>query len=408
MKKSVLSAIVFLLTSVCASYAQTYTSPWESADKETKSVLVRVDSMISQGQYKSAYDELEKVGEKNSFILAKQAEICINFYAQSISHRFFGLTDLKKGQTLDDVRKFGGNFSLVAFDPEENFKDRIPGKDSGILYLEQGNYYFDVLQRYSGSWKIADSEIVNRIIDSYENAFRQNIITESSLNNYANTQLQQKQFSKAAEKLIQLTSMSPKNGDYQYNLAYAFLLTGKYESALERAKLAASLYKNNSYVFDSYLLASDADSNLNRVDDALMYLQKADQLIPGDYRIPMKKNKLLVEANRISEAADAGIQLFSMAPDNPAAGQMLLRNYEASSHGVQLLDLFQVLAGKYSANSAVLANIYFCKSQAEYHLGRKKDAISSIEIAREYFKKIESSGDGIFTTIDSQVKIYEQ
>lgn len=75
------------------------------AQKES-SVLKKADKMVASRQYESAYrllDEYDPANDKVAVVLKKE-DILLNYFAQSIMHKFFSLKDLDEDETLQFMR----------------------------------------------------------------------------------------------------------------------------------------------------------------------------------------------------------------------------------------------------------------------------------------------------------------
>ncbi|MBO4507558.1 MAG: hypothetical protein J5747_02855, partial [Spirochaetaceae bacterium] len=90
---------------------------YSDADDATKAVLAKVDALIEQEQYQSAFGATNGEGCQEEYLLAKRIEIATNYFAQSIMHQMFAFKNLEEGQTLYDVRTGTGDYSLMMFDP---------------------------------------------------------------------------------------------------------------------------------------------------------------------------------------------------------------------------------------------------------------------------------------------------
>ena len=117
------AAAVFAL--FCAALVFAQKSPYDGAPADTQVLLKKADGLIQKEQYESAFGALNALDDE--FMLAKKIEIAINYFAQSMMHQMFAFKNLKKGETLYDVRSGGGSYSLVLFDPVkavEEFKKK--------------------------------------------------------------------------------------------------------------------------------------------------------------------------------------------------------------------------------------------------------------------------------------------
>lgn len=83
-----------------------------------RATLKKAEGLVAQRQYASAFAMLDALDPANDrpAVLAMKADIVLHFFAQSMNHMVFSLVDLKKGESLDSVRR---NFEMgdaFAFD----------------------------------------------------------------------------------------------------------------------------------------------------------------------------------------------------------------------------------------------------------------------------------------------------
>lgn len=76
-----------------------------------RATLKKAEGLVAQRQYASAFAMLEALDPANDrpAVLAMKADIVLHYFAQSINHMIFSLADLKKGESLDSVRR---NFEM--------------------------------------------------------------------------------------------------------------------------------------------------------------------------------------------------------------------------------------------------------------------------------------------------------
>lgn len=76
-----------------------------------RATLKKAEGLVAQRQYASAFamlDELDPTNDRPA-VLAMKADIVLHYFAQSLNHMVFSLVDLKKGESLDSVRR---NFEM--------------------------------------------------------------------------------------------------------------------------------------------------------------------------------------------------------------------------------------------------------------------------------------------------------
>ena len=86
--------------------------------QNVRATLKKAEGLVAQRQYASAFAMLDALDPANDrpAVLAMKADIVLHYFAQSMNHMVFSLVDLKKGESLDSVRR---NFEMgdaFAFD----------------------------------------------------------------------------------------------------------------------------------------------------------------------------------------------------------------------------------------------------------------------------------------------------
>jgi tetratricopeptide (TPR) repeat protein len=382
--------------------------PGAGPDAAAKALLASCDSLVGQAKYLSAYRLLAAVKDPSDYVLAKEIEICVRYFAQSLDHRMFGLVDLKPGETLEGLRKSGGTFTMVALDPAEAVKDYLARHPaSGLLYKSLGDYYYDVFLRYEGRWLDSDPEIVKRAIENYDSAFAADSLDARSLGDYAELLLRQGEFARAIPILAKAISLEPSNGNAHYNLAYACLQAKDYARAISEVKLSMDFYKANpSYLADCYILASDASKHAGDYSGALDWIESAAKLRPGDYHVLRDEIPLFLIKGDSGTAQKKAETLFAMAPKNPSASQMIMEGYYFAEKMPELAAFFEHAQKAYLGNDEALGNIRFHYAKLAHDMGEDKKARELLDTAESDFRKVLKSDNEVFKAIADQKAAY--
>ena len=102
-----------------------------------KNVLKNADQMIANRQYLSAYQLLDNFDPNNDNIavVLKKEHIVLNYFSQSIMHKIFSLSDLKEGESLNEIRQ---NFETGDIaKTHEQFRDRKMTCEEVIDYIAE-------------------------------------------------------------------------------------------------------------------------------------------------------------------------------------------------------------------------------------------------------------------------------
>lgn len=329
MKKSInyFLAVISTVLLTSAAFAQDIPDPYAPADAATKQILDETNALISDEKYESAFNHLSK-DNTNEYIIAKKIEICDNYFASSIMHQMFGFKDLEAGENLNDIRKNGGSFNSIVFDPVAIVTDyEAKNNTSAILEKSLGDYYMSVYNHYQGNWNENDQDVLAHCIQYYDLAYGKNCYTVQSLDDFSYACLLTKDYSKAAELLEkELNYQSDPN--IHYNLAITYINMSNTEKAASEAEQAALGYDTNlDYKIDAYLLCADCMLAGNNVDKAKQYAEMAASFSENDYRIFDEYLEIYLVAKDYDNASKYADKLFAVAPENPSATQMIFKRY---------------------------------------------------------------------------------
>ena len=244
----------FLFSLICLFVFGTSLFGWDvysGANDVTKATLAKVDALIEQEQYQSAFAAASGEGEEE-YLLAKRIEIATNYFAQSIMHQMFAFKNLEEGQTLYDVRTGTGDFSLMMFDPVIAV---AKNGETPILDYALGAYYADVRGRYGDQWLITVDELYKKEEENFRKAYDAGVYDAYSLSElglayaYFGDNDSAISIYVAKEKEYELT------GNDDYNYGFCFLRTGQSEKgAFYLANSIPKYADNPQYQYDSYSL----------------------------------------------------------------------------------------------------------------------------------------------------------
>lgn len=255
---------------------------YDGADKDTLKKLAECDKCISQGQFLTAWSKVG--GCENEYIIYKYVELCTQYYAKSIMHTSFGFVNLKKGQTLHDVRISDEEFTLPYTSPSPEdiinlYKEK--NGDSLVLQLALANYYYDGIRRYKDLWFITPEEVIPIALKTYETALKKKVYDEIVLENLAQIYTGKNDFASAEGIYEKLTAKFPKNGTYWYNYTVCLMQCQKYEKAIGSAQQAVDNPEATvEFHYDAYMILSDAYCWSNNGKDADRVLREAIKKYP--------------------------------------------------------------------------------------------------------------------------------
>lgn len=349
--------VLVLFTCILNMYSET--DLYSGAPKATRTKIENANKLVKERKYQSAFTSLGKE-DLNEYLIAKKTELCLNYFAQSIMHQMFAFKDLNKNEDLYELRNSKGNFQMEMFDPVKIISEFDPNNKIPILNKTLGDYYFDINLRYNSRWLISDNEVQQSAMKYYQLALEHNCFTSQSLANFAETCLYQGDYEKSVELYTRALKIDKTNPNWHYNLAIAYLNTGKFESAIKEGEIAYKGYAPNiGYQIDCLLLCADCSASIKKEAGAIEYLQTALQLSTDDYRIYKRLNAFYLALGDTKNAAHNADVLFSMFPTNPAASQIILDNYKHAKKNTELVDFFNRNILKFQGQFEALGNLYF-------------------------------------------------
>ncbi len=394
----VLSAVIF------GAYAKpaAKSDPYSGADKSTKKLLQKADDFIAQEKYDSAFKTLDS--KENEYIIAKKTEICINYFVQSIGHRMFAFKDLENGETIMDLRKNGGEFTMFMYDPVEIIQS-YTGKngEKPILNLALGLYYDDILYRYPGVWFSSDKEVAENAIKYLQRALDQKFFTDKSLSELSFLYSKAGQFENSnkvlkfkKEQKIQFTK------DDLYNYGVNSYYSGDYDIAIEYLTKSETEYKDNpEYLFDVYYMLSNCYIGKKDYKNAKTSLAECKKFFPQDNRITASLISLSAAQNDKSEAVKTAKELFATAPKNKAVTQTIIKTFENADVYSWLPDFFDSCIADYKKDSHALENLYYHYAITLETLGMHSKACDAATKAKTQFIKNGTFNEEVCKSMDA-------
>jgi Flp pilus assembly protein TadD len=116
--------------------------------------------------------------------------------------------------------------------------------------------------------------------------------------------------------------LEPREAEYHYTLALALNDAGNLNNAITELQEATRLNPRLADAWRNLGLARAAKEDL---PGALEALRRAEELSPGDARIPYARATVLARLDRMSEARAAATHALELRPDYPEARELLQR-----------------------------------------------------------------------------------
>ena len=380
----------FLFSLICLCIFGSSLFGWDvysGADDATKSVLAKVDALIEQKQYQSAFGAASGEGCQEEYLIAKRIEIATNYFAQSIMHQMFAFKNLEEGQTLYDVRTGTGDYSLMMFDPVaavESFMEQNGEKP--VLYYALGAYYTDVRSRYGDQWLITVDELYEKTAENFRKAYNAGVYDAFSLSELATCYFFMDDFRSAGEIYEKKASEYELNPNDNYHYAIIFWFSGRAAEGLPYMEKAIEGYADiPEYQCDAYVVAARMCFATQDYERAEQFLIECKNKYPQDYRITQYSITLYALQHLNDKAVQSSFELFWLAPTNPTVCQLMMQEAQSAGNMEFLPGFFDQALVLYAENSGALENLYFHYAYTLCLMQRNEEAWNMVLKAREAF-----------------------
>ena len=360
---------------------------YSGADDATKAVLAKVDTLIAEEQYQSAFSAANGEDCQEEYLLAKRIEIATNYFAQSIMHQMFAFKNLEEGQTLYDVRTGTGDYSLMMFDPAVSAGSYMAAHgEKPVLYYALGAYYADVRGRYGDQWLISVEELYEKEAENFRKAYDGGVYDAFSLSELATSYFYLYDTNSAEEIYKKKATLYELNPNDNYNYALILWLSGRSAEGLPYMEKSIEGYADiPEYQCDAYIIAARMCLSTQNYDRAEQLLIECKQKYPDDYRITQYSITLYALLNQNDKAIESSFEMFAIAPTNPAACQLIMQEAQSAGNMDFLPGFFDQALELYTDNSGAVENLYFHYSYTLCLMGRNEEAWDMVRKAREVF-----------------------
>ncbi|MCR4828444.1 MAG: tetratricopeptide repeat protein [Bacteroidales bacterium] len=217
-----------------------------------KSVLKKADKLIAKRQYKSAYELLDRYDATNdrAAIVLKKEEIVLNYFSLNIMHMMYALDDLKKGESLDEIRGSMEKMSEMFTFESDSLLLRLLAKNPDDPSLLDGHaaYHYAILFDYGEEmWITYTDSVCWHYIEEASNA---NVSAKASyllgLRNTYNAD-----YPSAVRNFKQVIAKDATMWNAYYNMGFAYYNMEQYREALDCFRESYKGYKEIGYKGDA-------------------------------------------------------------------------------------------------------------------------------------------------------------
>jgi tetratricopeptide (TPR) repeat protein len=367
--------------------------PYAAASKACRDVLEIAETLSSQGKWKSAYkaiDDFDKA-DADPFALAMKTSLVLRGAVRSDMHRSFGLADLEEGQDLDSLRKGEGDYTPIPFDPPALADAQAANgiAPPGILSKMLGDYYYDVLGRFSGQWALSDDEILAKIAENYAKAYGVGVFDAASLLNHAEALVRLNRGDESDPIYRKAIELDPKNANVLYSYAMSLAYRGKKAEALLEVDMAIDAYGEDPSRINAIAFGARAAAELGDDAKAQAYFAIADKDYPNSPTPGILRHMIAVETGNGAAASAAADALVASFGSNPSVVRTLVSTWYSAGNTAEAREFLQRSIAKGGEDIAVATlNFYLAVllSQGSPIDADKAVALTALDEAESRFK----------------------
>jgi tetratricopeptide (TPR) repeat protein len=413
------AAAIFFVFSCASSFAQNKApslatpadiveslKPYAAATQACRDALKMAATLSSQGKWKSAYQALDDFDKANvdPFALAMKISLVLQGAVRSDMHRSFGLADLEVGQDLDGLRKGEGDYTPIPFDPpalaDEQASHGVAAP--GILSKMLGDYYYDVLGRFSGQWALSDDEILAKIAENYAKAYGVGVFDGASLLNYAEALVKLNRGDESDPIYRKAIELDPKNANALYSYAMSLSVRGKKAEALLAVDKAIDAYGEDASRINAIALGARTAAELGDDAKTQAYFATADKDYPDNPTPGILRHMIAVETGNRAAASDAADTLVAAYGSNPNVVRTLISTWYSAGGGADARAFLQRSIAKGGVDMTVATLDFYLAvllSQDSPGDADKALALTALDEAESRFKTFLGSENGVYGAI---------
>lgn len=404
-KKIILCLVVFFLSAEIFAESKSF---YSNASKETQALIKKADGLVAKGQYCSALSCFENIPD-NEYTIYKKNEILIENYIQTEDFVKFYLKDLKKGETLDELRvNCTQELTAYDFDVEKIIIEYESNNGSSfVLNLALANNYYSFLSCYGSYLEDYAEDLTEAIYENYVSAFENGCFDNKSLYYYGCFLTENKRYADAEKVFASLTELDKKNESVWYGYAVALYYQGKFETAADSVKTSIKLSSNskdNAYILNKNVLLADIYFNDGKYSEAENVLIKAMKKYPqSEYLLPFLGEIYLLQG-KTENAGNAFNQYIENFHQSDDVLETIVNVCRYNSYDDFLIELLEENCEKFSddfyfsaACYETLHFIYMEKhdfNKAEYALNKSEEfylKVPDIQGVEEFFSELRSN-----------------
>jgi len=312
---------------------------YAGASAKCSAALRAAYGLAAGGKWKSAYDGLVAFDAAGAdpYALAMRLDLVLSGALRTENHVSFALKDLEAAEQIDALRETEGDYEMFAFDPaalagalaavQAKAGAAVPAVLSKLL----GDYYYEALSFFQGSWTMPDEEAASKCIESYAAAVAAGRKDSLTLGRQVELLAQAGRMAEAEAPLRALIAIEPAQAQLRLNLAQLLLQLERSAEGMKALDEAiAAFAEGSSERLQAIALAARSSARLGDLDAYERYMADIAAAMPGNPSPSLLRHLISVERGWDQAARDAADGLMKDYGSEPQViGTIVSSWYEA-------------------------------------------------------------------------------
>ncbi len=377
----------------------------ETYSQGEDAIISKANQLVSEKKYETAFKELDDFDKENNNpkIAVVKSKILLDFFATSIMHQMFALTNIQPNEDISMYRGKNGSYTMFKFDPAE-ILNKLKKKNPKVCEINNalGEYYFDVKLKYGANWIESEEKLEKHIKENFSKAIENNCGSFMAYYALGLTELTNQKYKESVPLFLKAIEKNKDYGSSHYNLAYAYLYQDDRINAIKYAKNAAKLYSDSIYKAEAFRMIGQAYLELKDNKNALENFRSAEKYEYHNYYSLKPILNILVKSNDL-EYKKITEDFFNLDSDNPTILGDLENIYFENKKEDELIQFFNEQLTKHKNEDKIVGGLNF-------YLGKiyiEKDKVKAktyFETAKISFLKIFDKDHQVFKALEDGIK----
>jgi hypothetical protein len=389
-------------------YIALITSCFILAGQKSVNAQELVDSLIEKRQYLSAFEYLSQQPDTVVDAVLTKTELAMNYYWHSYKHRKFSFIDLRKGESIEQLRvqepygdtPFSFVIDSVLLDLEQLYPDDFRIKKA------LGDYYNQVYYDFGDSWGERSEVLLNKSNDYYLQAYEQGLFDDKTLYALGYYQSLHQNYFEAQNWFLKSLQANANNALTNYSLAVTYLFDGLPRKGIPYGEKAYELYVDSLKKSDAARIAGILYLKNIQNQEAYEYFIKADELHSNYRPNQLYLLKAAVLLNKDSVAIETGCAILNDSPYSPDLPNELNGLFLDEKKTEWLHTVYDRVLESQNQNNEALGNIRFHYGKLLFKEGKKRKAKRMIKQSKKDFSLVFDESHQVFEAIEQTLKYF--